>query len=204
MDALPSPKLKRALTQEDFDRLLAWLDPDRDGAGRKYEKIRSVLINRFRRLGCDEPEERANETFDRVAETLPRVIANYKGDPDPYCYAVGYNIYREYLRQPQHEPLPETDLPDGRAAPPSGLIDDERQDEALDACLSHCLERLEKDDRDLIREYYGGERQEKIRRRRELAEKLGVTLPYLRVLAQRIKLKLKKCILDCLDGKTQA
>lgn len=204
MDAPPPAKQKRALTREGFDRLLAWLDPDREGAGLKYEKIRSALTNRFRRLNCADPEERANETIDRVCQTLPKVIANYKGDPEPYFYAVAYYVYLEYMKLPASGPLPETDLPNGGASSTPHPVDDDSQDEALDECLSHCLKRLDKDERDLILEYYGGERHEKIRRRKELAERMGATPPYLRVLARRIRVRLKQCILDCLKGKTQA
>lgn len=204
MDAPPSRKKNRALTQVEFDRLLAWLDPDIERAGQRYEKIRSVLIARFRRLNCVEPEARANETIDRVAQTLPKVIADYKGDPEPYFYSIAYYIYWEYLKLPVAEPLPEFDLPDGNAASPHMSLDeDESEDEALDACLSHCLSHLNEDDRYLILAYYTGERQEKIRRRKELAQKFLVTPVYLRVLVRRIRVKLKKCILDCMSGKTQ-
>lgn len=202
MDAPPSSKRNRALTQEDFDGLLAWLDSDREQAGQKYEEIRSILIARFQRLNCVDPETRANDTIDRVARTLPKVITDYKGNPEPYFYAVAYYIYCEYLKLLQPAPLPETDLPDATPLPGSD-DDDEPQDEALDACLSLCLNRLDEDERYLIVEYYSGERQEKIRRRKELADKLGVTPPYLRVLARRIRVRLKRCIRDCLGGKTQ-
>lgn len=204
MDAPPSTKKNRALTQEEFDRLLAWLDSDAERAGQKYEKIRSTLIGRFRHLNRASPEALADKTIDRVAQILPKVIADYKGNPEPYFYSVAYYIYREDLQLPEAEPLPETGLPDGNAASPYASFEDEPDDEALDACLSHCLSRLDEDDRYLILGYYSGERQEKIRRRKELSEKLGVTPAYLRVLVRRIKVKLKKCILDCLGGKTQA
>ena len=34
-------------TQEGFDRLLAWLDEDRDQAAKKYEVIRKRLVKTF-------------------------------------------------------------------------------------------------------------------------------------------------------------
>lgn len=201
----PSPKQKWALTQENFDRLLAWLDPDRERVGEKYEKIRLMLIKRFGRLGCDEPEQRANETIDRVAQTLPNVIATYKGDPEPYFYSVAYYIYLEYLEHLKRratEPLSESNLADGGTSMPTDLFgDDDGRDEALDACLSHCLKRLKKDDRDMIVLYYRGERQEKIMQRKDMAEKLGIRLTNLRLRAQRTRANLRQCILDCLDGK---
>ena len=44
-----------------FDRLLVWLDPDRDAAGRKYEAIRARLIKVLSYRGCREAEEIADE-----------------------------------------------------------------------------------------------------------------------------------------------
>lgn len=207
MNDRPLPQRKRALSQEQFERLLGWLDPDHEAAGQKYEKIRTALINRFRRLNCADPEVRADETIDRVGHTLPKVIEKYKGDREPYFYAVAYYIHREYLDLPAPGRLPETDLPDGATPTPLESIEeeeDEAQSEALDGCLRHCLKGLDEDDRHLIVEYYRGEKQEKIRRRKELADKLGVEASYLRVLVRRIRVKLKKCILNCLGAETQA
>lgn len=198
LDDPPPPKGKRPLTQEEFDRLLAWLDPDREAAGLKYEKIRATLFNRFRRLNCDEPEQRANETIDRVGHILPRFIEKYKGAREPFFYAVAFRIYKEYLeRLVPVGPLPETDLPDGVTPSPQESLEDE-EDEAqkrvLDECLRHCLTKLDERERYLIVEYYRGDKQEKIRRRKELAEEFDVEPPYLRVMARRIRVKLKKCI----------
>ena len=53
----PSPGTKWVLTQESFDLMLSWLNPDRDFAGIKYEQIRNKLISRFRHLGCSDPED---------------------------------------------------------------------------------------------------------------------------------------------------
>jgi DNA-directed RNA polymerase specialized sigma24 family protein len=198
LDDPPPPKRKRPLTQEEFDRLLAWLDPDREAAGLKYEKIRATLINRFRRLNCDEPEQRANETIDRVGQILPRYIQKYKGAREPFFYAVAYRIYMEYL---DHlvpvGPLPETDLPDGATPSPQESVEadeDEAQKRVLDECLHHCLAKLDERERYLIKEYYRGDKQEKIRRRKELAEEFKVDPSYLRVMARRIRMKLKNCI----------
>jgi hypothetical protein len=206
LDDPPAPKRKRLLTQEEFDRLLAWLDPDREAAGLKYEKIRATLINRFRRLYCDEPEQRANETIDRVGHILPRVIEKYKGAREPYFYSVAFRIYQEYLDQlVPVGPIPETGLPDSTTPSPQESIEDE-EDEAqkrvLDECFSHCLTKLDEKERYLIREYYRGDKQEKIRRRKELAEEFDVEPPYLRVMAGRIRVKLKKCIRNGLSTKS--
>jgi DNA-directed RNA polymerase specialized sigma24 family protein len=194
LDESPSPKEKWALTREAFDRLLAWLDPDREQAGRKYEEIRSALIKGFTKHGCNAPEELADETINRVARKLPEIEPTYVGDPAPYFFAVAFNVYREFLRRPETVPLPQIDLPAPDPSPgePADDID------PVLVCLSRCIRHLKERDREVILQYYQGEKQVKIRLRKELALRLGLSLPALRLLAQRIRQKLKKLILLCL------
>jgi DNA-directed RNA polymerase specialized sigma24 family protein len=191
------------LTAETFDGLLAWLDRDREQAGQMYEEIRLRLIRRFRQLGCLEPEECANETIDRVAKKLPDIIATYKGDPEPYFYAFAHYVYMEYLRKPTVVPLPPTELP-LRDAPTTTAHELFDEDEFMDACLRHCMEKLSERDREMILQYYSGERQVKIKLRKELADRLGIKLANLRLRAQRVRAGLKDCILDCMNRKAMA
>lgn len=196
VDDLPPPRDKWALTPESFDRLLSWLHSDREQAGLKYEEIRVALIRRFRQLGCNDPEELANLTIDRVAQKLPEVIDTYKGEPEPYFFSVAWYIYKEYLRRPIILSLAKLDFRD-----PATSSEDLSEKELLDSCLRHCLDQLDKDSRDMILEYYRGNRQVKIQTRKALAERLGIELPNLRLKAQRVRSKLKKCILDCMERK---
>lgn len=195
MDDRPSPKEKWVLTQEAFDRLLSWLDPDRERSGEKYERIHARLISRFRQLGCPEPEEYANETIDRVAKKLPEIIETYRGDPTPYFFSVAHYIHMEYLKRPAAVPLPEIDLPHPNL-PGAAEGEDE---ELMDSCLRHCMERLPQRSREMILQYYCGERRVRIRLRKELSERMGIKLPNLRLKAQRVRAELKKCILDCME-----
>jgi DNA-directed RNA polymerase specialized sigma24 family protein len=177
--------------------MLSWLDPDRERAGVRYEEIRAKLIARFTRLRCVEPEDLANKTIDRVAQILPKVIDRYKGRQEPYFYSVAYFIYEEYLKKPAALPLPETDLPQPDPPKSPELLDNE---ELLDSCLSKCVQSLSEASRDVILHYYRGERQVKIRLRKELAERLGIKLENLRLKAQRIRESLKRCISDCVKS----
>lgn len=198
----PPPKQKWAITPQAFDMLLSWLDPNRERAGEKYEEIRARLIKRFRKHGCGDPEQLANDTIDRVAKKLPEIITTYEGDPVPYFYAVAHYVHIEFLRGPVAVSISQTDmLLSAAPSPPPDLFD---EDERLNACLRHCMEKLAARDRDLILQYYNGERQVKIKFRKELAERLGIKLANLRLQTQRIRARLKKCILDCQDRKALA
>jgi DNA-directed RNA polymerase specialized sigma24 family protein len=198
LDDQASPKQKWVLTRESFDGLLLWLDVDRERAGEKYEKIRSASIKRFRQLGCQQAaEELANETFDRVAKLLPEVILKYHGDPEPYFFSVAYYVYKEHLRKPIIMSLSSLDFPHPNLPSTQEVFNKE----LLDTCLTHCIERLTPANRTMIKEYYRGERMEKIRLRKALAEQMGIQLTNLRLRAQRIRTGLKKCILDCMERK---
>ena len=59
------------LTQKKFDRLLDWLDPDRERAGAKLLEIRRCLVKFFVNQQCVEAQELADETINRVAERPP-------------------------------------------------------------------------------------------------------------------------------------
>ena len=199
MGGSASSKQKWALTSEAFDLLLSWLDPDRERAGVKYEEIRAGLIRGFQRHGCTQPEDLADETINRVARRLPEIMPAYVGDPARYFHGVAHNVHLEHLRK-QHEvkQLEPAELPVSDA-PPGGL--DEIEPEFF--CLKQCMQQLTPRNREMILQYYQGERGVKIRLRQELAERLGIKLANLRLQAQRVRGNLKKCILICLRQYVQ-
>src|SRR6266550_5419038 len=93
------------LTRESFDSLLAWLDSERDEAGRKYEEIRLRLIKIFVCRGCHEPEDLADETINRVSKKLREIESTYLGNPALYFYGVANKVHLEYLRR-RPAPIP--------------------------------------------------------------------------------------------------
>src|SRR3712207_6798979 len=80
----------------EFDRLLGWLGPDPESAGRKYELIRGRLIMMFRARRCLFAEDLADTTFERVARKLADLTAEFTGDPARYFYGVAKKVYLEY------------------------------------------------------------------------------------------------------------
>ena len=176
----------------DFDELLDWLHPDREQAGRKYEDIRRRLIRIFIHRGCLSAEDLADETINRVARKVREVRANFNPSDDPalYFYGVARNVYREYLkRRPEPAPPPpEDETPE----------DETPEYECLEKCLSHLGPR----NRELILEYYEDEEGAKIERRKKLAERFGLALNALRIRAHRIRLELKRCVLECLKERS--
>lgn len=183
-------KREWTLTQEGFDRLLTWLDADREMAGKRYEDIRLRLIKIFTSRGCSVPEELADETIDRVISKGPELAETYAGDPRLYFYGVAHNVHLEYLRRRQAVPAPPVLA--AAAQPDEGEMEREYQ------CLEKCMQRLTNENRNLVLQYYQDEKQAKISSRKLLAEQLGIALNALRIRAFRIRATLQKCVQDCL------
>jgi len=174
------------LKQEDFDRLLAWLDPDPEGAGLSYERIRWRLIAILASRGCAVPEELADETIDRVARRVADIRDTYVGDKAIYFLGVMNNVHHEYLKRPK------------MARPPES-VDDVEVKEKTHLCLDKCLDKLTANSRRMIERYYAADKQAKIDLRKQLASDLGVSLNTLRLRALRIREKLQACIEQCLQ-----
>jgi RNA polymerase sigma factor (sigma-70 family) len=179
-----------ALTQERFDSLLNWLDPDRDIAAEKYEAIRLRLQKIFAARGCSEIEDLADETITRVASKIEQ-LGNYSGDPARYFYGVAHHIWQDYRRRRSSETLP-------LESPPVLSTDVERQL----SCVEKCLEQLSPSNREAVLAYYLHEKESRLASRKVLADQLGISQNALRIRFHRIKLKLQDCVHACLERKT--
>lgn len=65
-------------------------------------------------------------------------------------------------------------------------------------CLEKCLQEISPQDRQLIKDYYQGERDSKLKNRKQLAARMGVSIYDLRIMAHRIRKKLNECMQDCI------
>jgi DNA-directed RNA polymerase specialized sigma24 family protein len=183
---MSAAKKLRDLRQEDFDRLLDWLDQDRDRAGATYESIRWRLVTVLASRGCTHADELADETIDRVARRVPDIQESYVGDKAIYFLGVMNNVHHEYLRR--------------RPALP--VFSRERHPDAKEqtySCLDECLRRLAPYSRQLIEKYYAENKQARINLRKRIARELGIKTSTLRLRALRIREKLQTCIESCLS-----
>lgn len=179
-------KKQWVLTQEAFDSLLNWLDPDRERAGQKYETIRLGLIKIFACRGCRDAEELADESINRVTSKVGELAKTFRGDPSLYFYGVGHKVHLEYSSK---SPL-KLELP----VP----TPDESETVAYD-CLDECMTKLTAKNRELVLRYYQEDKRAKIDNRKQMAEELGIGLSALRIRAHRIRVPLQKCVESCLE-----
>jgi DNA-directed RNA polymerase specialized sigma24 family protein len=176
------------LTEDALNRLLDWLDPNRESAGRKYEDLRRRLTQLFVCRGCFEADQLTDDTIDRVAKKVPQIADTYVGDPALYFFGVARKVHLEYLRKQRAASVPPTP-PDVNSA----------QVEEEYTCLEHCMDGLTPDNRRLVLKYYQEEKQVKIDHRRELAGRLGIGMNALRLRVFRIRADLQQCVVNCME-----
>lgn len=186
---MPPPQKTRVLSQEEFDRLLAWLDQDRERAGLAYEEIRRRLTTIFAARNCPVPEDLADETIDRVARRVADIAADYTGDKAKYFFGVATNVHHEYLKRPA-PPEPQEEW-----------IDESTNKEQTYACLEQCLAKLPADGRAMILRYYSQEKQAKIDLHKCMVDEFKVSINTLRLRILRMKQKLQPCLERCLAKK---
>jgi RNA polymerase sigma factor (sigma-70 family) len=169
-----------------FDDLLAWLDPNRETAGQRYEVIRTGLIRIFVSKGFSDAEDLADMTILRVTRKLPEIEGEYVGEKERYFHGVARNIVRERRRRKEVA----TGIIPERTARPTTTSD--RYD-----CLLECLKSLLAQKRELILDYYLYEGKDKAEHHRRMAEEMGIGVGALRTRAHHIRRDLEKCVRQC-------
>lgn len=190
-------KKSESPSQEEFDRMLDWLDPDRDRAAERLMEIRTRATKILVRRQCYAADELWDEAANRVCHRVKDVAPTYVGDPALYFYAVARLVHLEW----QQEEKWKRERLDKRPPEPPAPDDDV---ERIHDCLDGCLKKLSADDYEMILKYFEKETRAKIEQRKELAEKLGITLNSLRMRVHRINKELQKCILACLNDSSEA
>ncbi len=185
---------KWVLTQRAFDKFLACLDSDRERAGRQYEMIRSKLISFFEWRNSPFPEDHADEAINRVVRKIDEGVQ--LRDPSTYVFGIARMLLLEIAKE-QHKKWAATDHL-ARSVPPLELADGS---ESKVECLRRCLAELPTESRELITQYYQGERREKIINRRRLTERLAIPINALRIKACRIREKLAGCLDHCMEKR---
>jgi RNA polymerase sigma factor (sigma-70 family) len=199
MPAMPIPaaKQQRGLSALAFTRLLEWLDDGVDSYGERYLEMRRRLITYFDRRNRPFADDLADETLNRVGQTLERGDTIAIRPQARYCYVVARFVLLEDVRRGRRRAGgseswlgdDESSVAQRRAAD----LHDERSTE-IDEQLEHldqCLQELTPEQRTLIVDYYRDDGREKISRRADMARRLGITINALSIRACRIRTMLQ-------------
>ncbi len=199
---IPAPERRPwKLTNEAFERLLDFLNADRQRAAQEYEKVREKLTRFFEWKGCIPGAEFADETMDRVARKLEQGLETDPENPYLYFHGVASRVARErWHRAAATQSL--DDMPQTRtlAVPPSPSVEtsDALQTERKLGCLENCIGRLTPSSRDLLVAYHLGGAGGHIGRRKNLAEKLNIPAAALRLRVFRVRQQMERCMNRCL------
>jgi RNA polymerase sigma factor (sigma-70 family) len=189
--------MARELTSQAFIKLLERLGDNEEQAAQKYEELRLTLIRTFEWRGAPFPEEHADETFNRLARKLEEGVEIR--NINDYAYTVARLVWLEGLKGSDKRSAPLDEIQNEPIALDTSHEVTEKED-SLD-CLDDCLDALPYASRDLIVEYYVDEKRDRIDRRRDLAERLGLRRDALANRAQRLRNKLEQCVTLCLKEK---
>jgi DNA-directed RNA polymerase specialized sigma24 family protein len=186
-------RTKWVLTEEALQQFLAYLDPDPNRAGEKYEEIRRKLMTFFRCNGFWNAEDPVDETIDRTIRRLSEVR-----ELMPFIRGVARHVASEVRRRaPKETPIENT----------PELASQGQTDEEGERCFSRrlecvykCADRLPPGDREIILQYYHYDKSQKIENKRNLATVFGITTATLRVRAYRARKQLEKLVMECMKG----
>jgi DNA-directed RNA polymerase specialized sigma24 family protein len=189
------------LSQFAFERLLAWLDDGTESHGERYLEMRRRLVSYFDRRNRPACEELADETLNRAARTLEQSGVIATRPPARYCYVVARFVLLEDLRRERrYVTLDESKARSARAVVAEATEEQALAERRLD-CLDRCLEELKPEQRALIVDYYRDAGRQKIERRRELAQQLGISMNALGIRACRIRDTLLACLERCRSAR---
>ena len=190
--AVPRASRKSELTQESLDSFLKSLEPDRERAATRYLEVHKNLIRFFEWRGCPYPEDHADEAITRVA----RRIAQGEEIRDPATYVIGVArfLVLEIHKDQEKERRIAAAQPDIQPAEREADELEHRED-----CLRRCLDQLSPENRQLILQYYDGEKSQKINNRKQLTERLQLSVNTLRMRALRIRTSLQGCMETCVS-----
>lgn len=201
--ALDLIKLMNDQSEENnaFHKMLAWLNPDRDLAGLKYNEIQRKLIRTFACRGCVYPdyEDLAQKTIELVTQKFEdpdnSFSENYVGAPIAYFLGVARYVYLTYMRDKKSE----FQLNENRIESEYEEDETDSLSECRQKCLEACLKREKYEDRKLILQYYREDKSKKIEQRLQLAGRQKENLNRLRIRMCRIRKRLRECIDACME-----
>jgi DNA-directed RNA polymerase specialized sigma24 family protein len=123
-----------------------------------------------------------------VTLKLPQIKDNYVGEAALYFYGVANKIHLEWLRRQKKMRFVEFKE--------AGIFDENKEFDEEYERLEKCLKLLPDDLHTLIVEYYQRGNRGKIEHHKELAAKWGLNVNALRTKACRIRIRLRKSMLE--------
>lgn len=190
---------KLEITQEKFDRLLFWLDEDKDAAARKYHSIHRRLVQIFLARDVYPAEEFADKAMDIGVQKIEHLIEEYEGNKALFFYGVANNLVYEFLRAQKEESLSDNLVSDHASLQfhpePESLGEENAENQNIYYIyLKQCLKAQPTGSRNLLVKYFQYKKQKKSIYHKKIAKKLGISVNLLRTKVYRIKKSVEECV----------
>lgn len=186
---MPAPGARASfqLTEESLERLLRALDPDRERAGLRYQRLRGRLIWFFEFRQSAHADELADEVLNRLAMRLAEGEA--VASIEAYSYGVARLLALEAARRDQRQ----------MAAHQAYARDIQRAADTTDESLlqhamEQCLRRRSRTERRLLADYYAGSGRAQIEARQQLATSMRLSPGALRKRVFRLREAVEACV----------
>ncbi len=180
----PSKKKKWELNEIAFDKLLEAFAENRDKAAENYLLLCKNLLRYFEVRGINHSQSAVDEVINRLAKKLES--GEQINNINTYALGVARLLTLELHKSPERKMS--NDLPELSVSP---IKEEKTKHEIELERLDKCLDELTPENRELIKNYYQGERREKIENRKRMAERMGIPQNALRSRAVRLRQKLK-------------
>lgn len=175
------------MSPEVFARFLESLSPDEEEACRLHIRLEKKLVGLFGMRGVSDTAGATHETIKRAAEK----IAGGANVPDTenFCLGIARNVAKEWWRRERREEAVFRRFMDS-------LADDSAEEvERIEHVLKPCFEGLKDEEQELLTAYCSiPEGVPAAEHRRQLADKLGITLGALRIQISRLRDRLEECV----------
>lgn len=182
---------KQGVTSEGLRTFLDWLASGAPNQDEAYESARRRLVIFFAGRKCLDSESLADRTLDLAMRKLPDIPA--EANPLAYLIGIAKNIYRDELRAAQKAEVFRSEQLAMTPQPQPEI-------ESRHTCLETCLAELPTDERALVLGYYSESKQAKIDKRKQLADRYGLSLNTLRNRVFRLNQRLALCVTSCLEN----
>jgi DNA-directed RNA polymerase specialized sigma24 family protein len=186
------------MTGTDYQALLQRLDPDPARVGEAYERHYQRLTLFFENRGCCRAEDYVDRTLDRFAQKSEKETIQ---NPGAYLLEVARFVLKESWRESRRERVCFQRYAEYQdQCQEQGLTEDHDLEERRHACLDRCLSGFDSEVREAVLDYYAGQGQEKIQKRKRIREALGISEQALRNRMHRRRTELRACVDACLGS----
>lgn len=190
-------KLQKGMDHEIFHSILEWLDSDEKKAAIIYYDIYKDLVDYFRKVKINKPEEFADKTFIRLSTIIESLDITY--NKRNYIIGIARNIAFEYWRRKKDKKTISliSDIKDIDEQLYEMIQSNDSAADIEEECLRKCLSTFETEDEKnwtILREYLTTKTAKRIIQAKELKISRGALTGRIKRMRKKLNICADKCI----------